>query len=60
MPLLSKFYHNFDKYILENYSDDDEKFFNTIFPHINSFLIPFIQDLPSEFSNLFSELYELI
>lgn len=42
MPLLHKFHHNFDEYILANYSDDDDIFFESIFPHINSFLIPFI------------------
>lgn len=60
MPLFNKFHLNFDKYILSNYSEDDAEFYEKILPFVHKFVVPFLEDLPAEFSNLFSELYELI
>ena len=60
MPLFNKFHQSFDKYILTNYSEDDAEFYEKILPFVHKFVVPFIEDLPAEFSNLFSELYELI
>lgn len=40
--------------------EDSELFFNKLTVPIRNLLIPFLIDLPPEFTNFFSEIYELI
>ncbi|KRX01642.1 hypothetical protein PPERSA_03726 [Pseudocohnilembus persalinus] len=60
LPVLQQFSDFFDKSIMPLYSEDPKEFFDNIQIPVLSQFVPFINNLPSDFTNIFSEFYELL